>query len=246
MIGHQIFAVHACADGNHRGIVAFQHGDVVQCERVAFNRLALGFNLDDSVLLQRVSAVVKRVECTLNLAGHHVGKESQPTHVHADDGRAFRSHAAGGLQEGSVSTHRNHIVDVEIVFVEHARSLHRQMLVARDELVERTFHINLCLPLGQIRENLLYGGRFLGLELVAEKGETQFLLFLFHNPLFSVCFCKGNENQVQNKGISFNFSQKRVLSCYVCQNNSEFCPHEKARISKKMFLVGKYAENAQS
>ena len=30
---------------------------------------------------------------------------------------------------------------------------------------------------------------------------------------------------------------------YYCQENSEFWCHEKARFLKKMFLVGKYAEN---
>ena len=157
------------------------------------------------MLLQRVGAVVNRVECIFYLAGHHVGKESQTPHVHADDGCAFRPYAAGSFQEGSVAPHRHHVVHVEVVFVEHPRSLHRQMLVASDELVERTFHVNLCLPLSQIRQYLLYGSRFLGLELVAKKGETQFLLLLLHIPHVMLCLAKIMKTDCRTKLIPLFF-----------------------------------------
>ena len=93
LIGDKIFIVDACPDGNHRGMVALQHRYVVQ--RVWRSDLLVGIvrlYLQDGMA---VHAVVLRKHIGnggLYLRGVHIGQESQPPYVDADDGDILIAH----------------------------------------------------------------------------------------------------------------------------------------------------------
>ncbi len=195
LVSHQELAVHLRADGNHRGIVTLQHGNVVEGKGTSGKHSPRRLHLYHGMVLYQALAGVDTVQCRLYLGGQHIGKKSEPPHIDTNDGRALRPHLARRLQEGAVATHRDNIVHVEVVVLEHAGCLHLHVLAPGKEVVESTFHIHLGVAFLQIRKNPLDGSRLLGLVLIAKNRKFQMLsCHLFCSFNYYSYFCKGNGN----------------------------------------------------
>ena len=103
LVGHEVFAIDAGPYGNHRGVVALQHRDVVQCEGIALYGLAVGLHLYHGVLLYGNIATVYLVESLVCLTRQDACQKAQPSHVDTDDGCALCANFAGSLQERTVT-----------------------------------------------------------------------------------------------------------------------------------------------
>ena len=175
MIRHDVFAVDERADGNHRGVVALEHGNLI--ERTLLHVAAVaarGLHLHHGKAVHHVFPVIHAVEHLLYVVHAHTGKESEPSHVHSDNRRAAAAHAMDGSQERSVASHRHHVVGIHILPVErfHAIELHTACLY--EEVVERLLHAHACPPPFEGAEQMLYPDRFVSLVNVAEYGEFEF------------------------------------------------------------------------
>ena len=54
----------------------------------------------------------------LHLVGQEIGQKAQPSGVHTDDGHARCTDMAGGLQQRTIATHRDSVVNVEVKSLE--------------------------------------------------------------------------------------------------------------------------------
>ena len=97
-----------------------------------------------------------------------IGKESQTPHIHTEDGNHLLPHPAGGFEKGSIATHRDDIVGIEVIVLKDAVGTDVKTLVERQEVVIFLVYIDLCVVLGETGKHLLDRCRLLGLIDVAE------------------------------------------------------------------------------
>ena len=117
LIGRQRLAINRSIDGNHRGIVAFQDGHVVQCTVVALQLLTFCFHLNDSTRIDSIILIMQGVDGMFYLLRIDVSKEAQPSCIDAKDGNLFLSYHTGSAQKSSVASHRNGKVSLKLVVV---------------------------------------------------------------------------------------------------------------------------------
>ena len=111
------------------------------------------------------------MQAGLNLGGSNVGEETQPPHVHAQDGYLLSPHAVGRLQERAVAPHRNGEVGSEVVAGEHAGVRHVEQLTLSQKVVVLAVDQQFCPEAGEAGKHFLDGSRLLGLVNIAEKGK---------------------------------------------------------------------------
>ena len=119
-ISDEVFAVDTCPDGNHRRIVTLQDGNIIQRIRASLEGLAVSLELDHRTLFHLRLALKNLVECSPDFIWSHIRKKAETAHVHADDGYLLRTDPACRLQERTVASQRNDIVDIEVHSLEHA------------------------------------------------------------------------------------------------------------------------------
>ena len=190
LVGHQILAVDAGAHGNHRGIVALEHGDVVEGEGAALDYLAVGLDHDDGMGLHSVVPVCYLGDGVVYLVGMDVGQKSQSACVDTDYGRRLASHHAGCAQKGAVAADGDDEVYVEVVVVEDAAYLDLHAQGRCDGPEEGALDVDFGSTSLETVYEPVERYRLTRLELLAEESEPQhvcrhkcylFLIFVPHS-----------------------------------------------------------------
>jgi hypothetical protein len=134
------------------------------------------------MLLYQTITGIKTVQRRLYLARQHIGKEAQPAHIHTDDRCTLGSHPARRLQEGTVTTHRDDIIHIKVVILEHPSRLHIEMLVAGKKLVISILHINFSLLLFEIISAFSSNRLSLAAVLAPPATPPIITIFIFYPP----------------------------------------------------------------
>lgn len=111
------------------------------------------------------------------LARQHLCQEAQTPRIDTNDRRSFGKDTVGSLEERTVTTDRDRIVDIKVVIIKHAVGVDIDMQRAREVFKEGTVNVHLCLTLMETGEHLLDARTLACTILVFEKGETQPLIF---------------------------------------------------------------------
>ena len=175
LVSNEKLAIHLSTDGNHRGIVTFQHGDVVEGERIAGKDASLCLHLDHGMVFYHAVTSIETIQCWLYLARQHIGEKAQSSHVHTDDRRFLGTHPARRLEESAVATHRDDIIHIKVIVLEHARRIDMEMLVAGQELIISILEINLSPLLVEVIKDFFDASRLLGLVFIAKYCEFKML-----------------------------------------------------------------------
>ena len=171
LISNEKFAIYLRTDGNQRSIITLQYGDIVEGERIAGKYATFCLHLNHRMLLYQTITGIKTVQRRLYLAWQHIGKEAQSAHIHTDDRRTLGSHTARRLQEGTITTHRDDVIHIKVVILEHPSRLHIELLVAGKKLIISILHINFSLLLFEIKKDFLYRSRLLSLVFITKYCE---------------------------------------------------------------------------
>ena len=191
LVSNQELAIHHCSDRNHGGIITLQYGDVVEGKWITSQHTTLRFHLDDGMLLYLALTGIETVQRRLYLTRQDIRKEAQASHIDADDRSTLGTHTACRLEEGTITTHGDDVIDIEVVVLEDSSDIQLQMLVTCQEVIIGTFHIHLSPTLVEIIEDDFDGSRLLGLVFIAKYGEFQMLLcHLFCSFNYYYYFCK--------------------------------------------------------
>ena len=173
LVSGQVFAIDFHADGNHGGIVALEHGHFVEREGVAGQTGAFIEHFDDAALVDFVCVVVDVVDALFYFVLGHIGQETEPSHVDAQDGDAFVAHPGGRGQERAVAAHAHGDVGIEVAPGNQPVGAAAETERFRKVIVKSGFDIELGPAGGQQGDELPHRGRFFGLIHVAEKGKFE-------------------------------------------------------------------------
>ena len=191
LVSNQELTIHHRSDRNHGGVITLQYGDVVEGKWITSQHTTLRFHLDDGMLLYLAFTGIETVQRRLYLTRQDIRKEAQASHIDADDRSTLGTHTARRLEEGTITTHGDDVIDIEVVVLEDSGDIQLQMLVTCQEVIIGTFHIHLSPTLVEIIEDDFDGSRLLGLVFIAKYGEFQMLLcHLFCSFNYYYYFCK--------------------------------------------------------
>ena len=103
----------------------------------------------------------------------NVGKETQPSHVDADDGNVLFAHTACRLEEGAVAAHRHNEVGIEVIARKNIVDAQCRTPGIDKEVVELAVDVYLGTVFLQRAADVVDECRLLGLLNIAEKGESE-------------------------------------------------------------------------
>lgn len=137
---------------------------------VTGQRFAVGLDSDGSTGLYGVVTLIDRLDDMLYLTRTDVCKETQPSHVHTQDGYLLVTHHACRTEEGTVTAHGDDKISIKSGTIKNTCHPHIHVLVLQ-EMKKLLLHRDFRLTLRETCQHLHDRYRLLGLVSVADNGK---------------------------------------------------------------------------